>query len=309
LQPARTYENNDLSFAKLELMRGMSRISVFWTAALVFCLFSVRGFGQEAPSGGCIPVRNLSRENLAYQAGEHLKFTIHYRWGAINSDVGWATVDLDTLTLGGKDVFRCSVFGRTIRWYDKLFKVREDFRSWFTCDGIRPVKFTRDTREGKYYATNLYNYMWNEAEPYIDADVYSTSRGRRQLQLPLTACTYDLPALFFLARNMDFDNVKPGVRYPMTFAIDDDIYNVYFILLARETKKIKGLGSVKTIKFAAKLLAGEVFTGEEDMIVWVTDDDNRIPVLFEAPILVGVASGRLADCSGLKHPFSSLIKK
>ena len=79
--------------------------------------------------------------------------------------------------------------------------------------------------------------------------------------------------------------------------------------LSEETRKIKGLGTVKTIKFAAKLLAGEVFTGEEDMIIWISDDDNRIPLMFEAPILVGTASGRLAEYSGLKHPFTALVSK
>ncbi|MCM1176726.1 MAG: DUF3108 domain-containing protein [Clostridium sp.] len=288
-------------------MRTFVRISVL--AAFLACL-SLQSSGQSVgTSGGCIPVRPLAEKDLAYQSGEHLKFTMHYQWGAINSDVGWATADLARTSLNGQEVFLCSVYGRTIRWYDLVFKVREDFRSWFTCDGIRPLQFTRDTKEGKYAATNRYTYMWDAAEPYIDADIYSTSSGQRNMQLPLTSCTYDLPALFYLARNMDFDNVEPGVRHPMTFAIDDDIYNVYFILLGRETRKIKGLGQVKTIKFAAKLLAGEVFTGEEDMTIWVTDDDNRIPVLFEAPILVGVASGRLAEYSGLKHPFTSLIKK
>ncbi len=264
---------------------------------------------EDTTSGGCIPVLSLSEDNLAYKAGEYLKFTVHYSWGAINSDVGWATVNLDTLRLDGRKVFHCSVFGRTVRWYDLLFKVREDFQSWFTAEGIRPVKFTRNTNEGRYTATNTYHYMWNAAEPYIAADVYSSSSGQRNVNMPLNACTYDLPALFFLARNMDFDSVVPGKRYPMTFAIDDDIYNVYFILHGRETRKIKGLGTVRTIKFAAKLLAGEVFTGEEDMMIWVTDDDNRIPVWFEAPIMVGTASGRLAEYSGLKYPFSSLTNK
>ena len=141
------------------------------------------------------------------------------------------------------------------------------------------------------------------------ADFFTSRSGQRKDHIPLDHCTYDLPALFFMARNMDFDAVAPGVRYPMTFAIDDDVYNVYFILLGRETRKIKGLGTVKTIKFAAKLLAGEVFTGEEDMIIWISDDDNRIPLMFEAPILVGTASGRLAEYSGLKHPFTALVSK
>lgn len=257
----------------------------------------------------CIPVRTVEEEELVFQAGEKLTFTMHYEWGAINSDVGTGTVVLDTVRYNGIKAFHCSVYGRTTRLYDLFFKVREDFDAWFACDGLRPLKFTRDTHEGHYVAKNTYIYDWDAVEPHIDADVYSSSSGQRYLELPLTPCTYDLPSLFFLARNMDMDNLVPGKKYPMTFAIDDDVYNVYFILYGRETIKVKGLGTVKTIKFAARLLAGEVFTGEEDMMIWVTDDDNRIPVCFEAPILVGTASGRLKSCSGLKHPFTALIHK
>jgi hypothetical protein len=171
-----------------------------------------------------------------------------------------------------------------------------------------PLKFTRDTFEGNYEARNTYLYDWSAVEPHIDADVYSSSKGQRSLEIPLTKCTYDLPALFYFARNMDVENVVPGRRYPMTFVIDDDVYNVYFILYGRETIKVKGLGTVRTIKFAAKLLAGEVFTGEEDMMIWISDDENRLPVYFEAPIIVGTASGRMTDCEGLKHPFTALIE-
>ena len=257
----------------------------------------------------CIPVRTVEEESLAYQAGEKLTFTMHYEWGTIDSDVGTGTVVLDTMRFNGHKAFHCSVYGKTTRLFDLIFKVREDFDSWFTCDGLRPLKFTRDTHEGKYVARNTYIYDWDAPEPHIVADVYSSSRGQRDMTLPLTPCTYDLPSLFFLARNMDIDNIVPGKKYPMTFAIDDDVYNVYFILYGRETVKVKGLGTVRTIKFAARLVAGEVFNGEEDMMIWVSDDDNRIPVKFEAPILVGTASGRLKSYEGLKYPFSSLIKK
>lgn len=260
------------------------------------------GYGNTS----CVPVRTSGGDDLAFGAGERLTFTVHYKWGAVNSDVGTGTVSLDTVTFNGEKAFRCTVYGRTSRLYDIFFKVREDFRSWFSCDGLRPLKFTRDTQEGGYRAKNTYVYDWSSAEPHINADVYSTSSGERTLELPLTPCTYDLPALFFFARNMDMENVETGRRYPMTFAIDDDIYNVYFIMLGRETRKVKGLGTVRTVKFAAKLLAGEVFTGEEDMLIWISDDDNRVPVYFEAPILVGTASGRLSGYEGLKHPFSSL---
>ena len=257
----------------------------------------------------CVPVRTTSEEELAFRSGERMDFILHYKWGSINTDVGTATVTLDSLTFNGQKAFKCTASGRTKKFFDVFFKVRENFSSWFTREGMRPLKFTRDTYEGGYEARNTYLYKWDAAEPYIAADVYTSKMGQKSLQLPLTPCTYDLPALFFFARNMDVENVEPGKRYPMTFAIDEEIYNVYFILHGRETIKVKGLGTVNTIRFAAKLLEGEVFKGEEDMTIWVSDDENRLPVYFEAPLRVGVAAGRMSGYGGLKSPFTSLVKK
>ena len=282
-------------------------------SVLLPLLFSLLAAAQTRSwsEGGCVPVMDVSDgDSLVYQAGEKMSFSIHYEWGVIDSDVGWANVVLDTLRVNGEKAFHCSVYGRTTRLYDLFFPVRENFQSWFTYDGLRPLRFTRDTHEGKYTARNTYVYRRGGfAGDHILADVYTSSRGDRSLELPLDDCTFDLPALFFFARNMDFDAVTPGVKYPMTFAIDDDVYNVYFIMRGRETIKVRGLGTVRTVKFSAKLISGNIFTGEEDLSIWISDDGNRLPVLFEAPILVGVASGRLTDWSGLKHPFSSLVKK
>ena len=279
---------------------------------LCTCAAVIPSHAQENPDfkgTSCVPVRTTVEEELAFHDGERMDFILHYKWGSINADVGSATVTLDSLDFNGHEAFMCHVSGRTSRFFDIFFKVREEFSSWFTRDGLRPLKFTRDTHEGGYEARNTYLYRWDASEPYIAADIYTSSIGQKSMELPLTPCTYDLPALFFFARNMDIENVDPGKRYPMTFAIDDEVYNVYFILYGKETIKVKGLGTVNTIKFAAKLLEGEVFKGEEDMMIWVSDDENRLPVYFEAPLRVGVAAGRMSGYDGLKHPFTSLISK
>ena len=264
---------------------------------------------SDSKGSACVPVKAVREADLAFRSGEKMSFVLHYRWGAINSDVGHANVSLDAVTYNGQEAFLCSAYGRTTKLFDLFFKVREDFRSWFTRDGLRPLNFTRNTYEGGYEARNTYVYDWSAADPHIIADVYSSSSGQRYPYIPLTPCTFDLPSLFFFARNMDFDVVEPGRKYPMTFAIDDDVYNVYFILYGPETIKVKGLGTIRTIKFAAKLLEGEVFKGEEDMMIWVTDDENRLPVYFEAPLLVGTATGRMTGYEGLKHPFTALLEE
>ncbi len=271
---------------------------------------SVRQYAQEiSDSTACIPVRTVKDEELAFAHGESASFILHYEWGAINSDVGHADVRLDSITFNGRKAYKCTMHGRTTRLYDLFFKVREDFSSCFTRDGLVPLKFYRHSREGSYEAKNTYLYDRTSPEHKIMADLYTSKRGQHSVEIPLTPCTFDLPTLFYFARNMDFDVIEPGKKYPMTFAIDDEVFNVYFILYGRETIKVRGLGTVRTIRFAAKLLEGEVFKGETDMMIWVTDDDNRLPVYFEAPLLVGTAKGRMSSYENLKHPFTSLIKK
>ena len=288
----------------------MIRNAVISLMVLCTCLWSVNLHAQDrsvSEQSHCIPIKDISKEGLAFKGGERMYFTMHYTWGMVNTDVGTASVSLDDVTFDGQKAYRCTVTGQTSRMFDYIFKVRENFSSWFTADALRPLKFTRDTFEGRYVAKNTYVYDWDDAAPHIDADVYSSSSGQRYPEIPLDPCTFDLPSLFFFARNIDMTKVETGRRYPMTFAIDDDVYHVYFIFYGPEVIDVKGLGRVKTIRFAAKLLAGEVFTGEEDMMIWISDDENRLPVYFEAPILVGTATGRMSGCSGLKYPFSALV--
>ena len=174
---------------------------------LFFLVFELSAQEVQDSSGtSCIPVKTVERSRLAFKSGETADFVMHYQWGIINSDVGHATVTLDTLTFNGHEAFRCTVYGKTTKFYDLFFKVREDFKAWFTCDGLRPLKFTRDTEEGKYKARNTYIYNWDAVDPHIVADVYTTSLGQKSMELPLTPCTFDLPTLFYYARNMDFDH-------------------------------------------------------------------------------------------------------
>jgi hypothetical protein len=64
----------------------------------------------------------------------------------------------------------------------------------------------------------------------------------------------------------------------------------------------------RCVKFAAKMVQGTIFRGDEDVLVWVTDDENRIPVYIEAKILVGTVKAYLKDMRGLRNPVSSLLK-
>jgi hypothetical protein len=55
------------------------------------------------------------------------------------------------------------------------------------------------------------------------------------------------------------------------------------------------------------LIEGTIFKGGEKMEVWVSDDDNRIPVMINTPILVGSIRVLLKSYRNLKHPGSGIL--
>ena len=132
--------------------------------------------------------------------------------------------------------------------------------------------------------------------------------GEFSATLPLDKCTYDIPLMYYVLRNVDVDQLKEGEDYPMTFAVDDDVYTLHFKYLGREIKRIPEIGTVRCLKFSFEVVSGEVFSGESDLFGWFSDDENRIPVWFSAPMKVGQVQGRLRDWSELKNPFSSMIE-
>ena len=250
----------------------------------------------------CLPV-SIDKTQLAFKGGEKLVFTIHYKWGMINADVAQATLRVDSTVLNGRSCYHGSLTGKTQKLYEQAFKLKEDFDCWFTCDDLKPMKFSRDCREGNYWCKNLYSYK----SDHIEAQVENSRKGQFTVNLPLDDCTYDIATMLFLIRNMDASKLKAGGRYPMTYACDNHIRNIYFRYYGLEEKKISGK-VIRCHKFGFEMPKGETFDGESDLYAWITDDGNRIPVYFVAPLKIGQVRGRLYDSSGLKHPFSSIVK-
>ena len=275
-----------LIFKFVGKMKNSLVIKFFCLVLMVFASSAV--FGQKA--------------DLPYVDGESLTYVVKYKWGAINTDVGEAVTNLSY----ADGMFHSVITGKTYKFYDIVFKVREHFESKFYEDPIRPHYFYRNTLEGKYRIKNTFHF--DKDTNLIRATIQKYDRTPVDSLLVGTGDTYDIPSLFYKVRTLDFDNIKVGEKQPISFAIDDDVYNFYYILLGREEKKIKGLGTFRTLKFAVRLVAGSVFTGKDDMFVWVTDDQNKVPLLFESPILVGKVQGTLVDFKNLKGPLESKIK-
>lgn len=239
---------------------------------------------------------------LPFKEGETLTYVLNYTFGGVNTDVGEGVARLNY----NDGVFNAVVKGRTFKFYDLFFKVREHFESDFSESTLRPLRFYRNAQEGKYKVTN--EFRFNDTLDRLYITVQKRDKPQKDTLLTDIRNTYDLVSLFYSCRTIDFSKVEKEVKQPITFAIDREKYNLYFIYHGEEIKKIRGLGTFKTMKFTARLVAGEVFTGEDELFIWITADGNKIPLLFESKVLVGTVYGRLKEFGNLKYPLSSKIK-
>ena len=69
------------------------------------------------------------------------------------------------------------------------------------------------------------------------------------------------------------------------------------------------MGTYNAIKIAPQLIEGTIFKGGEKMTVWISDDDNHIPLRVDSPILVGSIKVDLIDYENLRNPFTSMVSE
>jgi hypothetical protein len=57
-------------------------------------------------------------------------------------------------------------------------------------------------------------------------------------------------------------------------------------ILKREEIKVKA-GTFKTIKVQPLIKHNDVFKNKGDIFIWLTDDDNKLPVLIKTEVKIG----------------------
>ncbi len=246
-------------------------------------------------------------KNNAFKSGETLDYVITYNWFFVWTDVGGVRFEAKKDKLFNQDVYNLKGTGVTYSFYDWFYQVRDVYQSWVKPNNLLPVYYHRDVDEGGYLIDIKYMFDYDKMLAYSEVEKTNKPFYRDTISIP--PCTYDLISVIYQARNIDFSKYKKDEKIPFTILLDNELHYVYIRYKGKEEKKVRGVGKFKCIKFTGSLVAGDVFKGGEDLLIWVTDDENRIPVWIESPIIVGTIKARLVNYEGLKHPLKSLIKK
>jgi len=246
-------------------------------------------------------------QNNAFQTGENLAYVITYNWFFVWTDVGGVRFEVTEDKMFGQEVLNLKGTGVTFSFYDWFFQVRDVYQSWVQPENLLPVYYHRDVNEDGYLIDIKYQFDYDNMVAY--SETVKRKRPLKKDTIEIAPCTYDVMSVIYQARNIDFSKYKKDEQIPFKILLDNEIHEVFIRYKGKEAKKVRGVGKFNTIKFTGSLVAGDVFQGGEDLQIWVTDDENRIPVWIESPIIVGTIKARLVGYEGLKHPLKSMIRK
>ena len=243
----------------------------------------------------------------SFQSGEELYYDVVYNWGFLWVEAGKVDFKVHKERLDGREVFHFESAGKSLEKYDWFFKVRDYYDSWAEMTDLKPIKYSRNTSEGKQKADNKYWFDYKQQKIYTNS--WNSQRERKLDTLHLFPCLFDIMTAVYYVRTLDLSNYKINEKIPLSMIVDDEIFKLYGRYLGEETIKMREKKEYKCLKFSISLVEGTMFKGGEDLEVWVTNDNNRIPILIEAKILVGVVKATFDHAKNLKHPLFYQIDK
>lgn len=235
-------------------------------------------------------------QKTVFDDGEFFKFRISY--GVVNA--GYATLDLKEKKVNGKTYHHAVGKGWTTGVSKFFFKVDDRYESIFDKTTGLPIQARRKIYEGGYVKDQ--EFFFDHATRKVKVKDY---KRKEDYNYAIPTNSLDVISMFYYLRNHpDLDNIKPGEAISTNMFFDDELIKFRLRFLGYEDVSTK-FGTIQTMKFRPLVQSGRVFKEEESVSIWISNDENRVPVRLKASLVVGSLKADLESYKGLSHPLKT----
>lgn len=286
-----------------EVMRK-TLIKIF-TAALVLAVLMAFAFPVETKEKAFLATdstTSCSIPNTSFKDGEEIVYKLYYNWNFVwfsAGEVVFRVRDLGTM-------YHLSAHGSTYKSYEWFYKVRDKYDTYIDKKTLLPIVSIRDIQEGKY---TLYDKISFDHQNNVATSLRGKTRQKaEETRYEIDDCMHDIISIIYYTRNLDFNGMQTGDEIPIKIFIDKEIWPLKVRYKGKEAdKRIRGQGRFNTVKFSPEVIEGYIFTKDTQMIVWASDDQNKIPLMIESPISVGSVKAVLKSYKGLRYDLSAKV--
>ncbi len=247
---------------------------------LVAAAFFLNTAGQE--------FRSL--ENKAFKEGEKLTFDV--KFGFVTA--GIAVMQIPKIKrISGRNAFHVTFEVNSIPSFDWIYKVRDRYESYLDTAGLFPWRFEQHIREGSFSKdfSAFFDHRKKKAR---------TSKGEYDIPLYVN----DIVSAFYLARTFDYSKMKPGDKVELKNFYNDKVYDLDVKYLGKERITVAA-GTFDCIMVEPLVQEGGLFKSEGTIIIWLTNDDLKVPVKVKTKVVIGSIDAELTAFEGLAGELKS----
>jgi hypothetical protein len=197
---------------------------------------------------------------------------------------GELTLSAVTADFAGKPAYKFELSAVSNDFLSKFFLVREYLVSWVDPATFRSLRFEKHAVEGRKVRDEETEFDYENGIVRLD--------GKSR---PLMDATLDTLSSVYYVRTVDLSGSKPIELRVMSREVDTLRIDVQ----AREVVRTP-VGVFQTIRVEPKS-EGTHLLGK-NLVLWLTDDERRVPVQLKSKLKVGTLVGKLKSVEKTSSP-------
>lgn len=232
-------------------------------------------------------------ENNAFKDGEKLTFDVKY--GFVTAGV--AVMSIPRIRkISGRNAYHVNFEVNSVPNFDWVFKVRDKYESYIDVEGIFPWRFEQHIREGNYSRdfSAFFDHRKGRAK---------TSEG----EYPIPKNVHDIISAFYFARTIDYSKMKVGDKVELQNFYKDKVHQLDVKFLGKERITVPA-GTFDCVIVEPLVLEGGLFKSEGNIVIWLSDDNLKVPVKVKTKVVIGSIDAELTAFEGLAGKFSAKVK-
>jgi hypothetical protein len=267
---------------------------VFILAVISFAIFAFSGKDIFKP----VPYSGFPK-------GEVLDYKLTY--GFLTAGKAQITIQPKTYKVNGRSCYKVDVYGRTAGALDLITKVNDNWGAYVDTAALVPHISYRNIEEGSYrkYEVVKFNHYASTAETKMKKDINADFNPPETYKIPENI--RDVVGGYMYLRALDMNKYHYGDTLVIDAFFQDTVYDFKIVYKGREVIKTS-MGKFVAYKLCPVMPENKLFSGKSPITLWMSVDENKIPLKIEADFVIGKASCELSAYSGVKKELVSLKK-
>jgi hypothetical protein len=224
-----------------------------------------------------------------FAPGETLTYDV--TWSIFRA--GEVTATLRSVAGGPKDSYEVTTTARSEGFVSLLYNVRNEFRSLFDPQTLCSQQIVKRINEGRRHKeTSIVFDAARQLAILDERDLSQPNMPAKHAENEIPSCVQDVVTAFYFVRRQDF-RVGHAIHLPINDG--SKTYDVDVEVQAHERIQTP-LGTREAFRAEPKVFGG-LFKRKGRMLIWFSDDEQRLPLRIKAMAWAGSITGTLRSVS------------